>query len=140
MVQAVAVASFGPLAPKRMEAWPALLRATVSGALFAALTLLSMLAPLTVGDGNIMDARNTLVALAAAFAGPLAGAMAAVPAGIYRLELGGAGAPSAIYAFALEVVLGRAKPISTIDDAVRTTALVEAEKRSLETGQAVTVG
>src|SRR3954447_3071888 len=90
----------------RMEPWPALVQAACSGALFAALTLLSMLAPLTVADGIILDARNTLVALAAVFAGPLAGAMAALPAGIYRLEIGGAGAPSGIFVLALAVLLG----------------------------------
>src|SRR5690242_8817291 len=94
------------LARPRLERWPELLRATCSGALFAALTLLSMLAPLVVTSGIILDARNTLVALATVFAGPLAGAMAALPAAIYRLQLGGAGAPSGVFVLALAVLLG----------------------------------
>ncbi|MBV8166767.1 MAG: GAF domain-containing protein [Alphaproteobacteria bacterium] len=92
----------------RMEPWPALLRAAVSGALFAALTLLSMLTPLAVTNGFMLDARNTLVALATVFAGPIAGAMAALPAAIYRLELGGAGALPSLYALASAVLLGAA--------------------------------
>jgi LytS/YehU family sensor histidine kinase len=90
----------------RIERWPAILQSTCSGALFAALTLLSMLAPLYVTSGIFLDARNTLVALATVFAGPLAGVMAALPAGIYRMELGGVGAPSAFYVLGLSVLLG----------------------------------
>ncbi|MBI3515713.1 MAG: hypothetical protein HY060_16890, partial [Proteobacteria bacterium] len=88
-----------------LDRWPTPIATLCSGAIFAVLTLLSMLAPLAVFPGFILDARNTLVALATVFAGPLAGVMAALPAVVHRLEIGGPGAPGAIYSLAVSMLL-----------------------------------
>ncbi|MEJ0069669.1 MAG: LytS/YhcK type 5TM receptor domain-containing protein [Pseudomonadota bacterium] len=72
----------------------------------AALTLLAMLAPLIVKPGFILDARNTLVALAAVFGGPIVGLMAAVPAAAYRIALGGPGTWGAPYGLGVSMLLG----------------------------------
>jgi signal transduction histidine kinase/ActR/RegA family two-component response regulator len=89
-----------------MEGWRPALRTAASGALFAALTMLGMLAPLWVAADVVLDARVALVALAAVFAGPVAGLLAAIPAGLYRLDIGGPFAWPALSALISAVALG----------------------------------
>lgn len=62
------------------------------GLLFGLAACGGMLVPVELTPGVIMDSRGILVALAAFFGGASAGVAAALPACIFRLYLGGAGA------------------------------------------------
>lgn len=65
--------------------------ALLSGVLFGSICLIGMLAPVVLQPGLIFDARSVVLSMAGLFGGPLAGAVAALMAGSYRLWLGGAG-------------------------------------------------
>ncbi len=73
--------------------WPSTTRTgTVwQGALFAVTTLFGMFKPLTLGPGVIFDGRSVMISLCALFFGPLAVAIAGLPAMLYRLAIGGPG-------------------------------------------------
>ena len=89
-----------------IEGWRGLPRTLCSGTLFAVLALLSVVAPLYLAPQFVLDARGTMVALAAVFAGPLAALMAAIPAGIYRFGIGGPFVATALAALAAAIMLG----------------------------------
>ncbi|WP_158284066.1 PAS domain S-box protein [Azospirillum sp. TSO22-1] len=70
----------------RPRLWP-----LVCGALFGAGTLISMVQPVPVAAGVIIDARSVMLGLAGPICGPVAAALAAAMAAAYRVWLGGAG-------------------------------------------------
>ena len=66
----------------------------------------AMLFPVEFSPGVIFDLRVALVALAAFFGGPLAGLVAGVLAGSYRVWIGGIGTGSGLFAISLIVLTG----------------------------------
>jgi signal transduction histidine kinase/ActR/RegA family two-component response regulator/uncharacterized protein YigA (DUF484 family) len=88
-----------------IERWSPVPRALATGTVFAALTLLSMVAPLRPPP-LLLDARTIVIALAAVFGGPLVAVMAAVPAAIYRVLIGGPLVATALAALVTPVALG----------------------------------
>lgn len=75
----------------------------VTGLLFGGVALLGMLTPVVVQPGLIFDGRSIILAVAGLFGGPLAAALAALPAAAYRWWLGGVGA-----AMGVSVIFGAA--------------------------------
>ncbi len=74
------------------------------GVLYGTLAILAMLRPIDVVHGVMLDGRFISVAVAGVFGGPIAALVAAVPAALFRLYLGGAGTAAgvtAIFATAL---------------------------------------
>lgn len=69
------------------------IRPWVHGPVFALGTVAAMLSPASLADGIILDTRCVIVALAGAFVGWPAALMAGLAGAIYRISLGGAGAP-----------------------------------------------
>ena len=78
----------------------------VFGLVFGGAAIIAMADPVTLGFGVIVDLRTLMVALAIAFSGPLAGAIAVVLAAAFRFYLGGLGAPSGILALFMGYGLG----------------------------------
>jgi len=76
-----------------------------TGASFALLMLLGLLAPLDAFPDFILDERAPLAALATVFGGPLTGVIAAMPAAIFRIWLGGPGVPGALFSLTVSVLL-----------------------------------
>jgi len=76
---------------RRMARWPLLYHLT-AGALFGVACVAGMMTPMRFAPGVIYDARSVVLSLAGLFGGPLAGGIAAMVAGAYRLHLGGMGA------------------------------------------------
>ncbi|WP_448190212.1 ATP-binding protein [Azospirillum sp. sgz301742] len=72
----------------------------VLGVFFGAGAVFAMIQAVTVMPGVILDARSTMLALAALYGGPVAALIAGAMAGGYRLFLGGSGAPAGLLALA----------------------------------------
>jgi len=66
------------------------------GVSFGLFCILSMLAPIQVREGIIIDAKYPITALAAVFGGPLAGGITALIAGSFRTWMGGIGVFAAL--------------------------------------------
>lgn len=64
-------------------------------------TIAAMLFPVQFAPGVFFDLRTCLLALAAFFGGPIAALVALVPAIVYRLWIGGAGAPAGMVSMTL---------------------------------------
>jgi diguanylate cyclase (GGDEF)-like protein/PAS domain S-box-containing protein len=64
-----------------------------SGLIFGTICIVGMMKPITIEPGVIFDARSVILSLAAVFGGAVTGGIAALIAAVYRLWLGGAGAP-----------------------------------------------
>ncbi|ADN02873.1 hypothetical protein STHERM_c19380 [Spirochaeta thermophila DSM 6192] len=78
----------------------------VQGLLFGAVTLVGMTFPAHLAPGVIFDGRSVLISLCAFLMGPLSGALAAVPAAVYRVILGGPGAPTGVLVILSSYLLG----------------------------------
>jgi PAS domain S-box-containing protein len=78
----------------------------VSGVLFAAAALVGMLTPVTLTPGVIFDGRSIILSTAGLFGGPVTAVVAAVPAAVYRLGLGGGGAAMGVSVIAVAAALG----------------------------------
>jgi len=63
----------------------------LQGLLFGAIAVIGMLYPVVVVPGLIFDGRTVVISRCGLFYGPLAGGIAALAAGIYRITLGGSG-------------------------------------------------
>ncbi len=63
----------------------------LQGLLFAFAVIIGMKFPFNFGGGIIFDGRSIVISLCALFFGPIAGAITAIIAAIYRLYLGGGG-------------------------------------------------
>ncbi len=64
-----------------------------NGVVFGGVAVWLMVARIQIGDGAFMDARGVPIALIGLFEGPAAAAISALPPLLYRLWLGGPGAP-----------------------------------------------
>lgn len=71
------------------------------GAMMALGAIATMLFPVQFAPGVFFDLRTCLLALAAFFGGPIAALVALVPAIVYRLWIGGAGAPAGMMSMTL---------------------------------------
>ena len=78
------------------------------GAFMGAGAILAMMMPYEYAPGLIIDVRSALVATAGFFGGPLAGAIAAAAAGVYRLFLGGVGAWPGAFGIGMAALVGLA--------------------------------
>jgi PAS domain S-box-containing protein len=76
------------------------------GLAFGATALLSMLFPLPVAHGVIVDGRAVMLGLAGLFGGPIAAGVAAAIAAAYRIWLGGAGALGGVVSVAGSALMG----------------------------------
>jgi diguanylate cyclase (GGDEF)-like protein/PAS domain S-box-containing protein len=85
-----------------------LLRQLVAGGLFGAICVVGMLAPFTLSEGLIFDARSVVLSMAGLFGGPLVAGIAGLMAGAYRLWLGGVGVIPGLFNILMPVLLGLA--------------------------------
>lgn len=103
VVEAAGVISFGLVyysftyrwfeaGPPARRRW----RGVINGLVFGLLAVVLMISRIHVGDGHFVDARAVPVALVALVEGGAAGGLAAAVAVIYRIWLGGAGAPAGV--------------------------------------------
>ena len=79
-----------------------------SGLIFGGVCLISMMIPIQLAPGVIVDGRTVLLSMAALFGGPVTGLTAGAVAGAYRMWLGGAGMVVGTVLIGLAVVLGLA--------------------------------
>ena len=76
------------------------------GLLCGAGAFLAMLDPTELRPGVIVDPRTTMVLLAGFLGGPVASVIALTPPTIYRIYLGGIGAPAGVMTIAVSAVVG----------------------------------
>ena len=82
------------------------LKSILFGLLFGISATVTMLSPVQLAPGIIIDGRSILVGMGAAFGGWLSGAIAAIIAVGYRLHLGGSGAEAGALGICLAALLG----------------------------------
>ncbi|HEY5797937.1 MAG TPA: methyl-accepting chemotaxis protein [Bosea sp. (in: a-proteobacteria)] len=87
------------------------LRQAVVGIILTAGGCASMLDPITVQPGILLDFRNIAAVLSGALGGPIAAVISAVCLSILRLHLGGAGAQAGIIGLVLCSIIGMAYAI-----------------------------
>lgn len=78
------------------------------GVFFGLTVFVSMNVKIPVAEGVIVDQRNALIVLSAAFGGPVSGLVTGVMAAAYRAHLGGIGAMAGIFGVSLSVIVGSA--------------------------------
>lgn len=81
-------------------------RAGVVGLLLGFGAILSMLDPVQIMPGIIVDARTTMVMLSGFFGGPLAAGVSLLIAGGYRIYLGGVGMNAGLISLCISAVIG----------------------------------
>lgn len=84
------------------------LRSAVVGLLLGAGAIVSMLDPVKIMPGVIVDARTTMVMLAGFFGGPLAAVITLAIAGAYRIFLGGVGVYAGLISICVSAAIGLA--------------------------------
>ena len=82
--------------------------AVLSGILFGGICVVGMLVPMVLSSGVMLDARSVVLSMLGLFGGPIAGGIAALIAGGYRLWLGGGGAVVGVSVVVACVLLGLA--------------------------------
>jgi two-component system, cell cycle sensor histidine kinase and response regulator CckA len=90
---------------RRMEGRP-VLYGLVTGLLFGGVGIIGMMTPMHFAPGVIYDGRSIVLSLAGLFGSPIAAAIAAVMCGVYRVNLGGAGALAGVLTIAESAMLG----------------------------------
>ncbi len=78
----------------------------LAGILFGGVAMAGMTLPFHYAPGIIFDGRSMVVSMAGLFGGPVAAAISALIAGVYRLGLGGAGALTGIGVVFTSAALG----------------------------------
>lgn len=78
----------------------------VTGLMFGVIGILTMLMPLRLAEGVIVDARLVMAGLAGAYLHPLGALLCAAVLGAYRLSLGGIGSGPAMVGIALTTTIG----------------------------------
>ncbi|WP_158585651.1 diguanylate cyclase [Pseudooceanicola sediminis] len=73
------------------QSWPRGLRHAVLGLCFGLGAILSMMQPIPVAPGMLVDTRNLFIGFAGAFIGPVGAIVALAAAAIARITIGGAG-------------------------------------------------
>ena len=81
-------------------------RQAVVGISFGIITLICMQVKIPVSEGVVVDQRNAIVILGGAFGGPVAGFIAAIFAGVYRVHLGGIGVVGGCLGLVLSAIAG----------------------------------
>lgn len=87
---------------QRRETW----QPWITGTLFGVVGILTMLVPLRLAEGVIVDTRLVVTGLAAAYLSPLSALLCALVLGGYRLSLGGIGSGPAMVGIALTTAIG----------------------------------
>jgi len=82
------------------------LHGALVGLLFGLGAVVTMLDPIEVRPGVLIDSRTTMIVLAGYFAGPVGGLLSAAIAGALRLYLGGAGALGGCILIAIAAAIG----------------------------------
>ncbi|EGK71513.1 Sensory box protein/GGDEF domain protein [Methyloversatilis universalis FAM5] len=85
-----------------------LARQIVEGLIYGGICVVGMMMPITLAPGLIFDGRSAVLSMGALFGGPVAGGIAGLIAGSYRLSLGGTGATVGFSVIALSVLSGLA--------------------------------
>ena len=85
---------------------PAAIRAAAFGLLMGAGAIILMLTPMHLQPGVFVDLRATMIAVAGFFGGPVAGIIAGVMAGAYRVFEGGVGAFAGAVGIAAAMLIG----------------------------------
>ena len=78
----------------------------VTGLMFGVTGILTMLVPLRLAEGVIVDTRLVMTGLAGAYLSPLSALLCAAVLGAYRLSLGGIGSGPAMVGIALTTAIG----------------------------------
>ena len=97
VIEAAGIVAFGLVFYSYARAWldrrrlPRLWRAVVTGLVFGGLAVVLMISRIQVSEGVAIDARAVPIALIALVEGGPAALVAALPAAVYRVWLGGAG-------------------------------------------------
>lgn len=78
----------------------------LQGVLFGLASVLGMMKPLVLAEGLIFDGRSVMLSLCGLFFGPLAGGLASVMAGFYRLYQGGPGATMGLLVIGSSTLIG----------------------------------
>ena len=78
----------------------------ITGCMFGAIGILTMLVPLRLAEGVIVDARLVMAGLAGAYLSPLGAMLCAVILGAFRLSLGGIGSGPAMVGIVLTTGIG----------------------------------
>ena len=108
MVQAIALAALMASSLGMISRWTgkSAIQEAVMGALFGVATIISMSAPITLGDGIIIDLRNLFIGVAAGFFGWIGGSITLGIAVGTRLGIGGDGAVVGIFAMVMAAGCG----------------------------------
>lgn len=102
-VMALMALSFGSF--ERLG-FPRSLKSVLTGFVFGAGSIVAMLSPATVAPGVIIDARQIMLGVAAAFGGVPAAIVSAAVASCYRITLGGAGVQAGVLAIWIASAMG----------------------------------
>jgi len=78
----------------------------LSGILYGVICVIGMYASIEVAPGVIFDASSVVLSMSGLFGGPIVAGIAALIAGIYRIELGGAGATVGLSVVMISTLLG----------------------------------
>ena len=89
-----------------IEGWPTRVQLVIFGLLGGCGTITLMLSPLTLRPGVLIDLRSTLVAISSFFGGPIAGAITALMAVVFRSFEGGVGAWAGCIGIAVAASVG----------------------------------
>ncbi|QPC80610.1 PAS domain S-box protein [Phototrophicus methaneseepsis] len=84
------------LLSSRILQMPSRQRQISQGLIFGVFAIIAMLIPFEITPGFIYDGRHVVIAMAAFFTGPIAGVISCIMVCLYRLTLGGIGAPLAV--------------------------------------------
>ena len=82
------------------------LRQLINGLSFGLFAIGCMFAKIPVFEGVVVDQRNAIIAISAAFGGPLSAAVSVIMAGAFRVYLGGSGVISGLTGLALAAAAG----------------------------------
>jgi signal transduction histidine kinase len=86
----------------------ALSRQAVLGLFFGVVVIISMHVKIPAADGVVIDQRNAIIVLSAAFGGPVTGLVTAAMAAAFRVHLGGIGTLAGITGVMLSTLIGMA--------------------------------
>ncbi len=83
-----------------------LLGKILQGLLFGLTAIIGMLYPFKLTEGIIFDGRSIVISLCSLFFGPISGSIASVLAIIFRLSIGGVGAPTGVLVITASFLIG----------------------------------
>jgi len=86
--------------------WLRCFRSILTGMVFGAGAIIAMLSPATIAPGVIIDARQIMLGVAAAFGGVPAAIVSATIACLYRISIGGVGTHAALFAIWIASAMG----------------------------------